>query len=124
MEHCESDKTLVSLAIEQWKLLRLYRRSIIDLPLEKQKRTEAQWAYASGRLVALAAELRLRLMEYEGMAYEPNLPVIVLNADEFDTSEGLVIDRTLEPTVLRDGQVLSMGTVVVTLGEETNVSGD
>ena len=41
--------------------------------------------------------------------FEPNLPVTVVNGDEVAGSSRLIIERTLEPTLIEDGKVLDDG---------------
>lgn len=112
------------LAVEHWKLLRSSSRMILDLPIDKQKRVEAQSRYASSRLKQLSEEMGLRLVEYEGAEYSPNLPVSVINADDFDVNDGLMIVQTLEPTVLHDGIVILMGKVLLEERKARDVSGN
>jgi hypothetical protein len=45
--------------------------------------------------------------------YEPNLPVTVANAEEAASFDDAVIDRTLEPTIIADGQMIAMGKVLL-----------
>jgi hypothetical protein len=112
------------LAVEHWKLLRGVSRMLSDLPADQQKRVEAQYRYASNRLKQLTEEVGLRLAEYEGAEFSPNLPVCVINADDFNENDGLMIAQTLEPTVLHNGMVIIMGKVLLEERKATDVSGD
>jgi hypothetical protein len=55
----------------------------------------------------------LRLISYDREPYEPNLPVTVANADEASSFEDMVVERTMEPTIVADGQVVAMGKVLL-----------
>ena len=117
-------RVFAQLAVEHWKLLRAAYRILTDLPIDQQKRVEAQYRYASTRLKQLSEEMGLRLVEYEGAQYSPNLPVCVVNADDFDDNNGLIVAQTLEPAAIHDGSVILMGKVLLEEREVTDVSGD
>lgn len=105
--------TWAELAVEYWKLLRAFERTIERLPPEHVARTAAQLRFSAGRLDALLKEGGLRLVTFEGQAYEPNLPVTALNADDFSDGDRLAIETTVEPAVVRDMSVLLLGKVVL-----------
>ena len=104
---------LTELATEYWRVLRSYKRAVVDLPIEKHARVNAQIRYAENRLTEILNENGLRLLSYEGQPYTINLPVTVVNSDDFQDEKELVIEQTLEPTVIAEGRVLSMGKVIL-----------
>jgi len=104
---------LVKLATEYWRLLRLLERTVNDGPPEKMAKGDAQLRYAGQRLQALLAEVGVRLVTYENQPFEPNMPVTVRNADEALDFESPIVDRTLEPTIICDSQVIAMGQVSI-----------
>ena len=106
-------QAIVSLAIEYWRLLRLYERAVMEQEPDKHRKSLAQLRYASNRLNIILEKNGFRLISYNGDQYTPNLPVSVVNGDEISGDENLIIDQTLEPTVLYDGRVLSVGKVVI-----------
>lgn len=112
MSQSERD-ALVKLATEFWRLSRAFERSIIDLPSEKQTRASSQLRYSASRLPMLLSEAGLQIVSYDNEPFEPNLPVSIENADQLQAVDALVIERTLEPTILCDGQVLAVGKVSV-----------
>lgn len=107
--------TLVSakLGSELWKALRALERVIPFVPLDQQARVQAQLRFARSRLDSLLEEAGLKLTNFEGRQFEPNLPVTAVNAEEIEPSDGLTITQTLEPSVVADGQVLIVGKVIV-----------
>lgn len=101
------------LASELWKILRAFERIIPQLPQDQQTRVQAQLRFARSRLDSLLEESGLKLTSFEGHAFEPNLPVTAINADEIESSDDLVVTQTLEPSIVADGQVLIIGKVVI-----------
>ena len=104
---------LVKLATEYWRLLRLLERTVSDGPPEKMAKGDAQLRYASQRLAGTPSRSGVRLVTYENQPFEPNMPVTVRNADEAHGFEHPIVDRTLEPTIVCDSQVLAMGQVSI-----------
>ena len=106
-------KDLANLSVEYWRLLRMYERAVKEQAPEKQFKASAQLRYSIKKLHKIMEKNGMRLITYEEKKYTPNLPVTVLNGDDFDDNEKLIIDQTLEPTIIESDQVLMFGKVVV-----------
>ena len=115
-------QTIADFAVENWRLIRVLQRLLERLPDDIKPRVAAQVRFAESRLQTMSSREHVRLETFEGRAFEANLPVSAVNADEFNGEKDLVIVDTLEPTVLADGQVLQMGKVVLGSGG-THASG-
>jgi len=89
----------------------LTERTVADIQNEKAASIAAQLRYSVSRLTTICAEGGLKLISYDREAYVPNLPVMVANSDETDFSDELIVERTVEPTIIADGQVVAMGKV-------------
>ena len=113
MKEANSEMGLVALAIEFWRLAKIHERAIAEQPINRQPKGIAQLRYALGRLKNILEDEGIRLIEYDGQEFEPNLPVTVVNGDEVAGSSRLIIERTLEPTLIEDGKVLAMGKVAL-----------
>ena len=109
----ERDDGLIKLSTEYWRLLRLFEKAVKSQPFDKRPKGTSQLRYAEGRLKAILEENGLRLISYDQSTYSPNLPVTVVNEDNVHGNEGLVIEETLEPTILAHGEVVTMGKVTV-----------
>ena len=108
-------QSLAELAIEYWKLLKSQERAVAAAAAESQQRLAAQGRYAAGRLAAILDREGLRIVEFDGQAFEVNLPAIALNADEMPDSQGVIVERTIEPALVsKDGSVVVMGKVYLT----------
>jgi hypothetical protein len=105
--------SLAALAIEFWRLAKIHERAVSEQPVDRQARGLAQLRYALGRLGSILQESGIRLIVYDGQEYEPNLPVSVVNSEEVSGAEKLVVERTIEPTLVADGKILSMGKVAL-----------
>ena len=110
-----SDQTnlIARLCIEQWKLLDRFRKVLETLAEPEKARGASQIKYSQIQLETLAAEAGLSLVEFDGEAYGVGTPAQADNLDEFETEDGLVVERTLEPAVVRDMKVILTGRVLV-----------
>jgi hypothetical protein len=108
-----ASRGLGALAVEFWRLAKIHEKAVSEQPPDRQPRGIAQLRYAMGRLASILQESGIRLVVYDGQDYEPNLPVSVVNAEEVAGAERLVVERTIEPTLVADGKVLSMGKVAL-----------
>jgi hypothetical protein len=122
MMKAENDGTadfggLAELTVECWRLLRLVERLIRDQPADRQAPARAQARYVRGRLDAILGARGIQLIAHDGETYGPGLPVTIANADELHRSEGLLVEETLEPTLVTDGRVVAMGKVVLKQGD-------
>jgi hypothetical protein len=104
-------ESLIKLVTEYWRLLKLTERTVTEMQNEKSASVAAQLRYSMSRLSTICAEVGLKLVSYDREPYLPNLPVTVANSDETESSEDLIVERTVEPTIIGDGQVVAMGKV-------------
>jgi hypothetical protein len=104
-------EALIKLATEYWRLLKLAERTVADMPTERMTSVAAQLRYSMSRLSVICAEGGLKLISYDREPYVANLPVTVANSDETESSGDLIVERTVEPTIIADGQVVAMGKV-------------
>ncbi|AWC25843.1 hypothetical protein CO731_05344 (plasmid) [Aminobacter sp. MSH1] len=104
-------KSLADLAVEFWKLLNNYDRFIDVVPDIAKPRLAAQARFGKTRLATILQNEGMHLTVYDGHVFEPNLPVVAINDDEFASSDVLVISQTIEPTILQQLNVINVGKV-------------
>jgi hypothetical protein len=101
-------EALIKMTTEYWRLLKLAERTLVDMQSEKTASVSAQLRYSMSRLTMICTEAGLKLISYDRDPYVPNLPVTIVNSDEAASLEDPVVDRTVEPTIIADGQVVAM----------------
>ena len=109
----DNNMTLAHLAVEYWKLLKAFERTIGRLPQEHVARTTAQLRFSAGKLDSLLKDGGLNLVTFDGQKFEPNIPATALNADDFGDGEMLTVETTVEPAVVENMNVLLLGKVVL-----------
>lgn len=108
-----TESILIRLAVEHWKLIRAFERAVERLPFEHVAKTAAQARYSADRLKAILSEAGIQLVTFEGMDFEPNLAATAVNIDDIGDALRIVVVSTIEPAVMKDMAVLSLGKVVV-----------
>lgn len=110
MEH---NRALAHLAVEYWKLLRAFERTIERLPQEHVSRSAATLRFSAGKLQSLLADSGLKLITFDGQEFEPNIPATAINVEDFVAEACLKIEITVEPAVIQDMNVLLFGKVLL-----------
>ena len=112
----DSETILGALAVDYWKLLRSFERLASETPIEKSARLQAQARFSAGRLSAHLEACGLQLATFEGQPISAELPVVAINADEFEGQLGVIVESTIEPAVVAGTRIVSVGRVVAAAG--------
>jgi hypothetical protein len=105
---------LARLAVEYWKLLRSFERAIDVTPHDAKVRLSAQARYAAGRLEELLSDAKMKIVSFDGMTFEVNLPAVAINGEDVSGLHNVIVERTIEPAVIFDMNVILMGKVFLT----------
>lgn len=102
---------VAELASEYWKLVRAFERSIALTPAAHHNRLNAQARYATSKLDTILERIGFKIATFDGAVFEINLPVTAVNAEDVNSNSSCMIERTLEPTIILDDQVVLTGKV-------------
>ena len=100
-----------ALASEYWKLLQAFKRCAALAPESAKPRLAAQARYSGERLKGLLERNGMRVVSFDGLDFEVNLPAVAVNAEDVVSDRTLVIERTLEPAIVSDSAVIITGKV-------------
>lgn len=107
------EEKLIDVAIEGWRLSRLFQKSIKVTDLKAAQRQTNQIRYFNKKLDDTLAELGLSLVSLEGQAFDEGMAATPLNAADFGPDDRLVVGVMMEPIVMgRDG-VRRTGTMML-----------
>jgi len=112
----DTETILGAMAIDYWKLLRSFERLASDAPTGKSARLEAQARFSAARLSSHLDDCGLRLVTFEGHTITAEMPIVAINADEFEGQPGVVVESTIEPAVIAGSRIVSVGRVVAAAG--------
>jgi len=104
---------VAKLCVEQWKLLQRFSKAIELVPEADRSRLAAQIRYSELQLQSLASEAGLKLVTFDGEAFGAGVPATADNLEDFAEEEGLIVEKTIEPAVVRDMRVIKSGRVLL-----------
>lgn len=104
---------IAQLCQEYWKLASATEKAAELLPEKEAKRLSGQLKFSMRQLDVLMEKMGLRLVDFAGEPFHVGLSASVENAGDYSEDEVLVIDRTLEPTVMSGMTKIRLGRVIV-----------
>ena len=110
---------LIDLAVDAWKLARLFERVVARLDPGEQGRYLNQLRFLHRRIDGAVEIAGARLVSIEGHRFEPGQAATPLNLEEFPQDAELVVAQMLEPIVMGPKGVLRMGTMLLAGRPET-----
>ena len=105
------------LASEYWKLLQAFERCATLAPETAKPRLAAQARYSGERLKALLERDGMRIVTFDGLDFEVNLPAVAVNAEDVQPDQNYVVERTLEPAVVAGTSIIMTGKVFISLSK-------
>ncbi|MDR2354068.1 MAG: hypothetical protein LBF22_13125 [Deltaproteobacteria bacterium] len=109
----QTREIIIEMARESWRFSALFRRLLQKLEETETNRYLNQYRWFIKKLDEALAKLDLQLVDVQNHAYDPGMPVKVVNIDDFSANDPLVVDQMLEPIITgKDGLVIS-GTITV-----------
>lgn len=106
-------ETIAQLCQEYWRLASATEKIAEVLPEREAKRLSGQVNFSKRQLDVLMQKIGLRLVDFAGEPFHAGLSVSVDNSGDYGEDEALVIDRTLEPTVMSGMTKIRLGRVIV-----------
>ncbi|WP_150525611.1 hypothetical protein [Roseibium sediminis] len=104
---------LADLLVDYWKLARGAVKAAGQLQEAESKRLLSQTKYAVRQLNGFADRCGFRIVEFEGLVFEPGIAASADNEDDFENETALIVTRTIEPAIICDMRVVRPGRVIV-----------
>lgn len=109
----QMEDSLVSIASEFFRFQGIFEKAISKLGIEDQSKYKSQYAWLSKKVTKALENSELSIVNLEGEFYDPGMAVTPLNLDEFQESDVLFVEQMIEPIVMRGGNVIKTGTVIL-----------
>lgn len=114
VENSEQLLTIAELIVEDYRFRRSYLSVMEKLFTEEKRKYESAYNFHLNKTAELSKKLGLRIVDFEGKTYDEGLPITPLNADEFNIADNLIVEQTIEPTVLTtDGNIIRYGKIIL-----------
>tara|TARA_B100000700_G_C14989036_1_gene830302 strand:+ start:267 stop:608 length:342 start_codon:yes stop_codon:yes gene_type:complete len=106
-------ESLVSLAIESWRLSRTFKALLDKSDTEQQRKYSGKLSWFNKRLQETLQDADLEMVDLENHKFDTGMAARAINLDEFEGNEELVVDKMLEPIIMASGEVLKRGTITL-----------
>jgi len=107
------EKSLIDIAVESWRLSRLFHRLIAKLDAGDSNRYINQLRYFQNRLEESLDAAGLRLVNVEGHSFDPGMAAVALNIADFGPHDNLQVEQMLEPIIMGPDGLKKQGTVML-----------
>jgi hypothetical protein len=107
------EKSLIDIAVESWRLSRLFTRLITKLDAGESNRYVNQLRYFQNRLEESLDAAGLRLVNIEGHIFDPGMAASALNIGDFAPHDTLQVEQMLEPIIMGSNGLKKQGTVML-----------
>jgi hypothetical protein len=104
---------LLDLAIEGWRIARLFSRVLTKLDAGDGVRYVSQVRYFLKRVEESLEAANLRLVNLEGQPYDTGFPATALNIGDFAPEDRLYVDQMLDPVIMGPQGVVKTGTIML-----------
>lgn len=112
-EEINTEELLINLAVESWRLCRIFQRSIDSRDIKSAGRQSNQVRYFQRKLDDSLSRLGLRLVALEGQTFDPGMAATALNAEDFGPDDTLFVEQMIEPIVMGSNGVRRTGTMML-----------
>ena len=107
------EQSLIDVAVESWRLARLFSRVIGKLDAGEGNRYASQLRYFQKKLAESLEASGLAIVDLEGQIFDPGMAASALNLGDFEPDDRLLVDQMLEPIVVGPNGLRRTGTVML-----------
>jgi hypothetical protein len=107
------EKSLIDIAVESWRLSRLFIRLVNKLDAGESSRYVNQLRYFQNKLEESLRAAGLRLVNVEGHMFDPGMAASALNIGDFAPQDTLEVEHMLEPIIMGSDGLKKQGTVML-----------
>jgi len=104
---------LAGVAIDAWRLSRLFARSLGVMAPIDANRMASQLRFLERSIDSQLNDAGVRLISLDGRAFDAGLPATPVNADTFGPDDELIVEQTITPLVMGPAGLLKQATVML-----------
>ena len=104
---------VISMAIESWRFGRVFDRLLLKLDAGEQSRYQNQFRWFMKKVEEALKQADLRIVNVEGLPFDPGMAATPLNIEEFDTTDTLVVAQMIEPIIMGQEGLVKAGTATL-----------
>lgn len=109
----QMEQSLIDIAVESWRFLRLFSRVIAKLDAGEAARYVNQMRYFQKKVEESLDASGLKLVNVEGQPFDTGMAASALNISDFGPEEPLLVDHMVEPIIMGPKGLMKQGTVML-----------
>jgi len=106
-------RAFLKVAIESWRLIRVYERAFSKLDANEQARFVSQIRYFLKQLDDCLSEVGYKMVNLEGHPFDPGMAATAINLADFSPGDALIVEQMIEPVIMNENGLVKMGTVLL-----------
>lgn len=107
------EQSLLEVAIESWRLARVFSRLIVKLDAGEGSRYASQVRYFQKKVAENLEACGFTVVDLEGQLFDPGMAASALNIADFGPDDALVVDQMIEPIIVGPEGLKRTGTVML-----------
>ena len=105
--------SLADIAAETFRLRGVFVRAIRNADFDEHVKYMSQFGWFEKKVTKALEEAGLTVVDLSGLPYDAGMAVTPLNLDDFAPGARLLVDRMLEPVIMKDDRLVRTGTVML-----------
>lgn len=112
-QYLQVERSLIDMAVESWRITRLFTRIINKLDAGESGRYINQLRYFQKKLEENLDAANLRIVNVEGQPFDPGIAASALNLGDFAPDDSLLIEQMVEPIIMSPEGLKRQGIVIL-----------
>ena len=109
----ELTNAIVDMAVEAWRFKSVFSKAMSKLDAGESTRYLGQYNWFQRKMDQALEKAGLRIVNVEGLPYDPGVAASPMNIEDFDPDEILYVKQMIEPIIMDDSRVIRTGTVML-----------
>jgi hypothetical protein len=106
-------QSVINMAIESWRISRVFDRMIMKLDAGEQNRYKSQFRWFIKKVEESLDAIGMHIVNVEGQPFDHGMAATPINIEEFDANDTLIIDQMIEPIIMGMEGLVKTGTVTL-----------
>ncbi len=104
---------IIDMAVESWRFRSVFAKAMSKLDAGESNRYIGQFNWFQRKMDQALKVAGLRVVNVEGLPYDPGVAATPMNIEDFDPDEVLYVKQMIEPIIMDDARVVRPGTVML-----------
>jgi hypothetical protein len=113
MDTSQYENTIINMAVENWRLSRLFIKAVSKLDPSETNKYIGQLRYFQKNIETTLDDCNLKIVNIEGQSYDVGMAAVAMNIEDFEESDKLIIESMIEPIIMGIDGIKRQGMVML-----------